>query len=354
MSASRPTLCMINFNGVHHLRASLTAAVGLTSQFREILLVDDASTDDSVSVVREEFPGVRLIELARNSGPAVARNAGYRAAGDGRVLFVDNDVLLTENCAPRLAAALDAHPNAAIAVPAILYAHDPEMVQYAGAQAHFLGMVAPEAAETSVRGLGMDPRPMGSLISACFLIDASRWGSEEPFDERFGIYQEDHDLGLRCRLRGLDLLIVPEARALHREGTAGLSLRATGEYTERRVYGTIRHRWQVIAKNYAGRTVILLAPSLLLYEVVQAVGSTVRGSGKVWWEALRWMWSHRTQLLDDRRRVQSGRRRSDGELLVGGSIPFSAPLARSRAERAALWTLDVVATLNWLLVKRWL
>lgn len=354
MTNSRPTLCMINFNGMRHLPSSLRAAVALAHQFREIFLVDDASTDDSLVLVRRDFPEIRIVGLERNSGPAVARNAGYRAAAGGRILFVDNDVVLTEECAPRLSAALDGCPNAAIAVPAVVYADDPETVQYAGAQAHFMGTVAPEHAESSARLLAEEIRPSGSLVSACFLIDASRWGPEAPFDERFGIYQEDHDLGLRCRLRGLDVLAVTGARVLHREGTAGLSLRATGQYTRRRIYGTIRHRWQVIAKNYAGKTLILLAPSLLLYEVIQALGSSVRGWGGIWWGALRWMWRNRAELQDDRRRVQSRRRRPDGELLVGGPIPFSTPLKRSWVERAVLRTLDVVAAINWLLVKKWL
>lgn len=177
--ASGSTLCIINHNGERYLADTLAAATSDDQPFGEILLVDNASTDGSLEIARERFPGVRIVQLAANRGPGAARNAGAREAAHDRILFIDNDVVLFPGCAELLGAALDALPEAAFAMPAVIRAPEGSTVQYDVAGAHFLGLMIIQNADLPVTELPVQPRPIDSLITACFLADRRRWGEEE-------------------------------------------------------------------------------------------------------------------------------------------------------------------------------
>lgn len=116
-----------------------------------------------------------------------------------------------------------------------------------------------------------------SLISACFLLHRGRWGSSPPFDEDFFLYFEDHEFGLRSRLWGHRLVTVPAVRCLHGAGTERISIREVGGYSDVRIRQTIQNRWQILVKLYEGRTLALLLPSLVMFEILQLVGSLRRG-----------------------------------------------------------------------------
>jgi FMN phosphatase YigB (HAD superfamily) len=79
----------------------------------------------------------------------------------------------------------------------------------------------------------------------------------------------------------------PAATVLHGSGTPGLSYRPGGRPSEQRLYYLVRNRWIVIGKCYATRTLVLLAPALLFYELMQLTWLLRQGQGRVWWRALR-------------------------------------------------------------------
>lgn len=360
--ARQPTLCVINHNGEAYLPASLGAAVALGDEFAEIILVDDASRDRSVELVRERFPGVRIVRLPANRGPAAARNVALREARTDRVVLVDNDVVLTPGCVSRLLDALDRDPEAAVAVPRVVYAGRPEIVQFSGADSHFIGLqivhgdmpidVLEPAGSVPGSAQGPPVRRIGSLISACFLLDRSRLRAPCDFDESFFIYLEDHDFGVRIRGQGRAIVAVPDAICRHGEGTEGLSIRQTGEYTAMRVFCLIRNRWQFILKNYSLRSMLLLAPVFALYEASQLVVVVRKGWFREWIRAAWWTATRSGSILRKRIAVRRTRRIPDRALFVGGPIPFRAELTTSRLEQAGKRALDAITLAYWRQVGR--
>jgi len=346
------TACVVNYNGEDFLEATMDAALQQRPAFTELLLVDNASSDRSLTLVAEKYPSVAVVSLGSNRGPAAARNAGFAAAANDRILFLDNDVMLDDGCLAELVSALEAHSNAAVAMPRVLYAHDPMTIQYDGADCHCLGMLVPLNADTRVSHDVPHPRTIGSVISACFLLDRRRCRMAPPFDENFFIYFEDFDFGIRIRAEGREILSVPKAQCFHRDGTAGLSLRRTGRYTGLRVYCIIRNRWQTLAKNYEISTLIRLAPALLCFEVLQLAGAIRKGWFREWVRACGWMLRHSTEVMRRRREVQKRRVVSDASLFCAGRVPFTDRLAQGRFERRMKALLEWVANSNWRLVER--
>lgn len=349
---SRPALCVINYNGARHLRDSLPRVAELRHQFGDLVLVDDASTDDSVAVMERLLPQAQIVRLTENSGPGAARNAGLRATRATRVLFMDNDVLPDVEVCHTLCAALDAAPAAVMALPRVISLQDPDRIQYEGGDAHVSGLMTLRTAGALVSTAPAHVTAIGTIVTCCFLLDRERWGREDLFDERLRIYLEDHELGLRARMRGLDLLAVPAAVCQHGDGTPGLSIRATGRHMPERVRNTILNRWQVILKLYEGRTLMLMAPYLVLFELYQVAGCMVLGWGGHWWDAARELLRRSADIRMRRRAFQAIRVREDTLVLSTGPHPFNPALARRAPVRLLQTTLDVTASLNWALVRR--
>ena len=352
--AVRPALCIINYNGASHLPRSLGRIRHLWPQFGEVVFIDDASTDGSGALARELLPNAHFIALPRNSGAGPARNAGFDFVRANRILFMDNDVFLGDDVLDRLGMALDESPNAVLAMPRIVTASAPDNIEYDGGDAHFSGLVALRNAGRSVALFAAaDVVEVGSLITCCFLFDRARWGAEFEylFDEEFGMYGDDHELGLRARIRGLDLLAVPRAVCLHGTGTPGLSIRHGGRHEPLRIRNTILNRWQVLIKIYQTRTLILLAPYLATFELFQLGGCVFLGWHREWMAALRKLVELLPSLGVRRRTMQTIRTRSDVKVLVGGPHPFNPKLAERALLRVTLPLLDSFGRFAWWLAR---
>ena len=348
----KPTLCILNFNGADILPIALRAACAIEDRFAGIIVVDNASEDRSIELIESEFPEVRVLRQDSNLGAAGGRNAGLEQLSCELILFIDNDVALTADCVDKLVTALEQRPDASIAVPAVIYANQHDVVQYAGAQCHFLGLQILDNENISIAAMNPMVKEMGSLVSCCFLIDKSRLPDRELFDESFFIYFEDHEFGVRVRALGSHLLAVPSAQCLHGKGTDGLSIRRLGSYSSRRVFYLIRNRWLFLLKTYSLRTLLVLLPMLIVYEVAQFLTILKKGWIKEWARSVAWVFRHLPPLLAERRRIQSLRQVADRELITGGALPFRSELTTSRVERFARALLDRVANGYWQLASR--
>jgi GT2 family glycosyltransferase len=347
VAARRVSVGITNHNGESYLTQTLRAVARLGPDVDDVLLVDSGSTDRGVALVREQFPQVRVIELRSNLGPGAARNRAIREAAHDRILLIDNDVEPEPGSVDALAAALDGHANAILAMAAVLYEQAPGTVQYVGALPHVLGTPALLHANTGVAELEDAVRVVGTAITCCVMVDRGRFGDRRWFDECLFFYLEDHEFGLRASLQGYDCLTVPRARCLHRVGTLGVSIRATGRFTPIRVRYTIRNRWVTVLMLYQAGTLLRFAPALGVFEVLQLLGAVRKG-----WIG-HWLWAAGStvgllpHVLRVRREMRTSRRRADLEILSAGPFPFNSAWRRSAPERAAQRALDLITRLNW-------
>jgi GT2 family glycosyltransferase len=354
VTGSPVTLCVVNYNGEKYLDRTLGAARRSAVPFDEILLVDDVSRDESLRLVRERFPEVTILALERNGGPGAARNAGFRAARNDLILFADNDVAVEPDCAAHLRDALAARPDAAIAMPRVLYAEDPGRIQYEGADCHFLGLMALRHQDVPVSEAPQGVAETQSVVTCSFMVDRSRWRGGDPFDTTFIFNYEDHDFGVRSRVLGHTNLAVPRATCLHGEGTAGLSFRTGRARSPIRVYCLIRNRWRILLQSFQAKTLVLLAPCLFVYELFQLAGAARKGWLGIYLRAAGWMLANPGTTLRRRRLVQASRRTPDNDFLRGGPLPFTPGLVVGGAERLAREWLDRFLAAYWRGIRRWL
>jgi hypothetical protein len=345
------TICVVNYNGQPYLPSCLDALLETCPVRREIIVVDNASEDGSAEMVAGSYPEVRLIRLSENLGPPVARNAGYAASLGAYVLFVDNDIRVSEGCVQNLLLSILHNPAAAVAMPRVCYLDETNTIQYDGAGCHPAGLMILHNNNVPLIDAGNSERFVGSVVSACILVDKQRLGMVSPFDESFFFNYEDHDFGLRCSISGRKILSVPAALCHHGTGTKGLSYRNRSRYPRRRVYFLIRNRWLILLKNYQLSTLFVLSPILVLYEVVQLAGVASKGWAGEWLKSASWIVAHIPEILRKRRCVQQARQINDMCIFEMDHLPFTDEISSSRVARGMVGLLDHAITGYWKLIR---
>src|SRR5215212_5988394 len=121
----RLSIIIVTFNSRAEIDACLRSLTDGIRVDREIIVVDNASTDGTAAQVRERWPGIRLVQLGANLGFARASNIGIQQTFGELVLLLNPDTVVRAGAVDRLVAALDQDPQAAVVGPRIIdtYGH---------------------------------------------------------------------------------------------------------------------------------------------------------------------------------------------------------------------------------------
>ena len=343
---------VVNYDGREHLPPCLEAVAAMRGEVAERIVVDNGSTDGSLELLRERFPGWRVLALGRNLGPAAARNAGMRAASTRWVLALDNDVVVAPDTLEKLAAAVEARPEIALAQPRGVFDAEPDRVHYDGGAFHYVGLFALRNFYRPLEGAeGEGVVEVGGVVSLALLVDREFALSLGGYDERMFILFEDLDLSYRVRLAGRACVVVEDALVRHRAGTPGISFREGPRYPARRAFLHSRNRWLFLARCYRVRTLLAALPGLALYELAWLAFTTASGHllphlrGRL--AFLRLLPS----TLRLRRETQRGRVARDRDLLVGGPWTTTPGLSATPARAAAVARLDRALAAWWKLLR---
>ena len=252
------TAIVVTFNSARWMRDCLSALEGVPT-----IVIDNASQDDTLAVVRREFPLVRVIARSRNSGYAVAVNVGIRAAQSDLVMIVNPDVVATSDAMTRLEAYLSNNPTVGIAAPRLVYRDGsiqesartfPSPLKLLARRSPF-GMTA-WGKRLRARYLMNDtvtthPIPVDFVIGAAMLVRRDAIREVGGMDARIFLYGEDVDWCYRMWEGGWEVHLVPDAVMEHHYER---SSRRTLDFRS----AAVRHHWVSILKLFA------LHPRLLL------------------------------------------------------------------------------------------
>jgi GT2 family glycosyltransferase len=233
-----------NWNGIHHLPVCLDALRAQTYPNRQIILVDNGSTDGSPAFVTEQYPEVRLLALDRNLGLTGGNNAGFRAAEGEVLISLNNDTEAAPDLVEALVTALLEHPEAGMAAAKMRLFDRRDVLHSAGDGYGVDGI--PFNRGVWQRDEGQFDEP-GWIFGGCGGAVAYRRAMLDDvglFDESFFMYCEDVDLNWRSQLAGWRCWYTPWAVVYHK-------LSATGGGPIASFY-TGRNTLWVIAKNYPG------------------------------------------------------------------------------------------------------
>ena len=281
------TVIIPNYNGKQFMEKCMEGLRAQTEQAFRVLLVDNGSTDGSLSFVRERYPELEILALQENYGFSRAVNEGIRAAKTPYVILLNNDTKVCPGYVEAMVRTLDENPRAFSVSAKMIQMYHPELIDDAGDQYTVLGWAFQRGVGHSVNRYERPAR----VFSACAGAAAYRRQVFEEigyFDEKHFAYLEDLDVGYRARIHGWQNLYCPEARVEHvGSGTSG------SKYNEFKVRLAARNS---IYLNYKNMPLFQLAvnfPAILAGYFVKSRFFEKIGFGKVYKEGLREAWRTR-------------------------------------------------------------
>jgi len=207
----RPAVYIPNYNGSQRIGRALRS---LREQTRpvDVVVIDNGSSDDSLSLLREEFPEVTVLALAENLGFGPALNRAVAEHPADPLILLNNDA----EAEPRFVEALlDANAEGVQSVAGVLLQErSPGLIDSAGVVADRTLMGFDYLHGDPVEAAAGAAHPLGPTGGAA-LYDRAAFTAVGGFDERIFLYYEDLDLALRMSAAGAHCRLAPGARALH-------------------------------------------------------------------------------------------------------------------------------------------
>lgn len=322
------TVCALafNYNGGDRIIKTIERLTEQVYPLTQIILVDNHSTDGSPERVAERFPTVTVHDTGENNGISWARNRGMELVDTDLIFLVDNDVYVEDDTIGRLVETYEAFDCPTVVCPQIRLIPETTTVQAEGAECHFLGTNLLRHGFSRIGQFSTEPCEVGGAISAAYLVNREEVVSAGGYEELFFFYFEDHEISLRLRSLGYRFVCDPQAVVYHDrgEGTPGLSFRGhEKKYPARRLYMSMRNRLITILMHYHWRTLLVLLPVLLVYEVMSFGMALSRRGPWQWFRAWGWILGHPGIILKKRRAIQQRRVVPDKHLLAGGPIPLA-------------------------------
>ena len=197
---SRTAIVILNYNGVHLLEKFLPTVVAY-SYGAEVIIADNASTDNSLSWVRQVYPSMRIIALDQNYGFCGGYNRALREVDADYYLLLNSDIEVTEGWLPPLINILDTRADVSAVQPKILSYHRRNEFEHAGAGGGFIDKLGYpycrgrifDTVETD-RGQYNDDHFVFWSSGACMLIRARSFHQFGGFDEDYFAHMEEIDL----------------------------------------------------------------------------------------------------------------------------------------------------------------
>ena len=299
------TVVIINWNGEHFLDKCLSALLAQTVTPLEIILVDNASSDDSLNIV-QRFPSVRLLVQRENLGFARGNNLAIEAASieSEWIALLNPDAFVEPRWLEGLLTAVRDYPSFEVFGSKLVNAADPVVMDGAGDSYHISGLVWRTAHGAPNPSTSVQVQEVFAPCAAAALYRRSALLAVGGFDEDFFCYVEDVDLGFRLRLAGHRCLYVPSSVAHHvGSGTTG------GKHSDFAVYHGHRNLVWAYVKDMPGILFWIFLPLHLAMNLVVLAVFAWRGQGRIVLRAkldaligLPGMWKKR-RLVQSKRKV---------------------------------------------------
>lgn len=313
----RISIVLVTWNSAAYLPRCLDGILRQTVRDRELILVDNASSDSSVDLV--EPHATRVIRNDRNRGFSAAVNQGLAVATGEFLLVVNPDCHLLPEYAERLVAAME-EADVGSATGLLIRAHGWDIEPTNAIDSMGIRMTRTGRHLDLHQGAPANRQPptatpfdvfgvsgAAAMYRVAFLRDVSVDG--EALDEDFFAYREDADLAWRGQLRGWRAVCAPLAVAYHVRRVTPEARRALPADVNMH---SVKNRFLLRIKNEGALLALRNAPFELARDLVVVIAAlTVERSSL---PAFTWLWRNRRRVLAKRRAIQARRTVSDREL----------------------------------------
>jgi GT2 family glycosyltransferase len=262
----KTAVVILNWNGRNLLEQFLPAVTRFSKDIAEVIVADNASTDDSIAWLKKHFPSVHLVQNSTNEGFAKGYNSALKKINAEYFLLLNSDVRVTENWLLPLINYLDNNHEVAVCQPKIRWELQTEKFEYAGAAGGYIDALGYPFCRGRIFGeLENDTfqfeeiAPVFWCSGACMLIRSEIFFKAGGFDELFFAHMEEIDLCWRIRNLNYEIVCIPQSVVYH-VGGATLPKNNPGK-----TYLNFRNNLSMLYKNLpAGKVFPVIIMRLIL------------------------------------------------------------------------------------------
>ncbi len=274
-SPPQVAIVVTNWNGRQYLETCLRSIFAQKFQDFEVFVVDNASTDDSVEMVRRCFPQVQLIQNDANLGLCTANNQGILTSKAEFVAILNNDTELEPDCLGRMVQAIKTNPQIGMCASKMLLIDQRNMIESAGIIVDKAGIASGLNSGSLDTPAVSTPTPVFGACGGAALYRRTMLLEIGLFDEDFFVYLEDADVAWRGQWAGWHCVYAPDAVTYH----AHSATIKEGSPFKTRLLG--RNKIWMIGKNYPLPQLFWYGPLILVYELL-SIGYAMRtGRGSI-------------------------------------------------------------------------
>ncbi|HEX3510468.1 MAG TPA: glycosyltransferase family 2 protein [Solirubrobacteraceae bacterium] len=311
---ARLTIAIATYNGRRLLEVALPSLARQTFRDFNVAVIDDASTDDTVTWLGEHWPEVEIVRHERNRGVTAALNTCLSVAHTPLVGLFNNDIEADPRALGELVAALDAHPESGWAGAKLLDFRERDRIDGAGDVFTWAATAGRRGHGERDRGQYDEPRAIFGACGGAAVYRREALDDVGPLDDDFHALYEDVDWNLRAQLAGYGCRYVPTAVVYHM-GSETIG-RGLTDFTR---YRLLRNGAWIVVKDLPLGAIVRHAPQLALGQLAHLAVAVRDRKVSVWLRAMRDAALACPRMLRKRRAVQARRRISvrELELVVG-------------------------------------
>ena len=243
------SIVILNYNGAHYLRTFLPSVLATTYEHKEVVVADNGSTDDSLTLLAAEFPTVKVIQNSTNEGFAGGYNWALKQVNAAYYILLNSDVAVDPSWVDPLVELMESNEKIGACQPKILAHKEPTCFEYAGASGGWIDSLGYPFSRGRVfdvceqdNGQYNQNERIFWASGAAMMIRSNLFHALGGFDASFFAHQEEIDLCWRMQLAGYELYACPNAVVYH----VGAGTLPRGG---RKVYLNFRNNLIMLSKN---------------------------------------------------------------------------------------------------------
>ena len=267
----KTAIVILNFNGRDYLKQFLPSVIEYSTP-HEVVVIDNASTDDSLDLLNKDFPTVKVIPLPKNLGFSGGYNEGLKKVDADYIVLLNSDIEVSPNWVDPVVEFLENSPDVAACQPKILDFKKKTHFEYAGAGGGFIDALGYPFCRGRLfqsleedHGQYNDTREVFWASGACFFVRKEVFEKLGGLEEEFFAHMEEIDFCWRIWNHGLKVAVCPESTVYHVGG-------GTLEHAHpRKTYLNFRNGLAILVKNERWTALLWKLPFRILLDWVAMI-----------------------------------------------------------------------------------
>ncbi|MCD6460829.1 glycosyltransferase family 2 protein [bacterium] len=263
-----------NYNGAELLEKCIESVYLSDIDFFEVIVIDNGSSDESVDLIEKKYPDVKIEKFKKNTGFAVACNAGIKKSDGEFIFLLNNDVELEKSCISTLYDVLRTQSVVAMVCPKMLMDSKRSYIDAAGDALTIGGAAYNRGHNLKDEGQYGKEEIVFGVCAGAALYRKKIFDKIGLFDEDYFAYMEDVDFNLRANLSGYKCKYIPDAVCYHK-GNATF-----GFFSPKHIFYTNRNTVFFILKYYRLSWILEHLTVIINHQIKMA--RLCSGTGRGW------------------------------------------------------------------------